>query len=245
MKSPFKEIMWPNFETSVLQSKDLNEDVFVVTNNDHWKTSTEVSVNFDEFTTWSPSEDDVSDSSTKSEDPISRRVRFLVDENDHILTERFDNNVVCAEELRELCWLTAENFRQFRLDCHHSSQLAGLDKEYLDFFLEIYESCKQQSDSLPIPDATEAIEYSSYRGLEKSIFRSVLQTDKIAALQSVIRSQETANINVWMNDSDKASEIAKVYLCLTSSAKRVARVLAEMDSAVVMQQTTTKQSVEI
>lgn len=232
-------------EASVLQTKDLNEDAFLVTNGDPWKTSLTNPADPAEFTTWIPSADDISESSTQSDDTLSRRVRFLVDENDQILTECFDNNLVCEEELRDHCWLTAEDFGRFRLEYHQSSQMANLDKEYLDLFLEIYESCKQQSDTLPIPHTTEALEYSSYRGLEKSTFRSILQADKIAAIQSVIRSQETACISVWMNDSDSAAEIAKVYLLLTSSAKRVARVLAEMDADVAMKQTITKRSVEI
>jgi hypothetical protein len=245
MKSPFKELMWPVVESSILQTKDLNEDAFVVTNGDPWKSPVTNAADPAEFTVWIPSEDEISESSTKSDDTLSRRVRFLVDENDKILTECFDNKSVCAEEVRELCWLNAEDFRQFRLDCHHLSQVAILDKEYVDFFLDIYESCKQQRDTLPTPDATEALEYSNYRGVEKSIFRSILQTDKSAAIQSVIRSQETANINVWMNESDKAAEIAKVYLLLTASTKRVARVLAEIDTVVAIKQTRTKQSVEI
>jgi hypothetical protein len=210
----------------------------------------------------SPQDDDYDDSFTTSQlqewnifasfDPIndslsssspllrSKQVNFATDENGQVLCTEYDC-VKTRQEVRET-WYGASDFRQFRAWCHETAACAVLDMDYCDHFHMLYSACSRNTrdsnnSSIPTVDADDAMEYANYRGLERVIFRKELQTDKIAAIQGVVWTQNDA---MMATSEDK---LADTSCKLTVAARNMAQYLAAAD-AVIAQQSTSPDNIE-
>lgn len=176
--------------------------------------------------------DPINDTSMSSSAPLLRkRVNFATDENGQVLCTEYDSLMDTRMDAHET-WYGASDFKQFRARCHETAAFAALDMDYRDYFHMLYSACSRgDTASIPIVDVEDAMEFAKYRGLERVIFRNVLQTDKITSIQGVVWTQ---------NDAMLVSEemLAETSRKLTVAARNMAQYLAASDSVIADQSPT-------
>lgn len=172
--------------------------------------------------------DPINDSMSSSSPLLRKRVDFATNENGDILCMEY-SCVKTRQDVRAT-WYGASDFQQFRAWCHETTANAVMDMDYSEYFHMMYSACcRSGTSSLPDVDEDDASEFAHYRGLERVIFRKQLQTDKIAAIQGVVWTQNDALVVV---NEDMLADTSRT---LTKSARNMAQYLAAADALVAQQ----------
>jgi hypothetical protein len=156
-------------------------------------------------------------------------------------------------------WYSGSEFARFRCEAHGAAAAALRNPEYIRCMCDLYRVAQQQADdsskgrdgehpngnhvniTMLTPAMEEllldAIEHGdAYRGLERIIFRRELLTDKVAAIQGVLWTQEDSDLNLLLSDGDRRSVLRRAAQRLSAPAALMAHALACVDRAAVLDQ---------
>ena len=156
------------------------------------------------------------------------RVQWRQDENGDVTCEEFeptitDHNVIRAQ------WYDAPSFRKFRASCHEVSLKASLDPDYSETFRRHLAACRRGAvPAWDTDDNDDAVEFGSYRGLERAIFRQELQAAKYSAIHSTVAQQN----NPFGNSVEALGETSRQW---TATARHMAHHLGLQDEIIARQ----------
>jgi hypothetical protein len=155
-----------------------------------------------------------------------KRVQWLHDENGEVACKEYEPLITDATVIRAQ-WYDAPSFRQFRNACHEVSLKASMDPDYNETFRHHLASCRRGL----VPDhdtEDDVIQYASYRGLERAIFRQELQAAKYNAIHNTVAQQD----DPFGNSVEALGETSRQW---TATARHMARLLGQQDELIAQQ----------
>jgi len=158
-----------------------------------------------------------------SKNTTKKRVQWKLDENGEVECQEYEPTFTDFDLIRSQ-WYEAQSFRQFRSACHEVSLKASLDPEYTGMFRYHLILCRRGVQP-EFVDSDDVLEFASYRGLERAIFRQELQAAKYSAIQNTVAQQD----DPFANSVDALGETSRQW---TATARQMARALARADELI-------------